>query len=152
MLDGFDPSTIPDAALRQVVQALMNQLEELHAKVQAQAEEIQRLRDENNHLKGQQGKPDIKPNKPARQLSSEAERAVPKPRRKRAKCASLPIDRELVVPLDPSALPVDAQFKGYRRVVVQDIVLTTDTVRLLKAKYYSRSEHRTYVAAPIARI
>jgi transposase IS66 family protein len=148
MLDGFDPSTIQDPALRQVVQSLMNQLEALYAKVQAQAAEIQRLRDENNHLKGEQGKPDIKPNKVAHQLSSEAERAIPKPRRKQAKCARLRIDRELVVPLDHSALPADAQFKGYRRVVVQDIVLTTDTVRLLKAKYYSPSEHRTYVAAP----
>lgn len=148
MLDGFDPSTIQDPALRQVVQALMNHLEQLAAKVRAQADEIQRLRDENNRLKGEQGKPDIKPNKPPRQLSSEAERAVAKPRRKRAKRANLRIDRELVVPLDPSTLPPDAQFKGYRRVVVQDIVLTTDTVRLLKAKYYSPSEHRTYLAAP----
>jgi len=148
MLDSFDPSTIQDPALRQVVQTLMNQLEELHAKVRAQAEEIQRLRDENNHLKGQQGKPDIKPNKPPRQLSSEAERAVPKPRRKRTKRADLRIDRELVVPLDPSTLPADAQFKGYQRAVVQDVVLTSDTVRLLKAKYYSPSEHRTYLASP----
>jgi Transposase IS66 family len=148
MLDGFDPSTIPDPALRQVVQTLMNQLEELHAKLRAQAEEIQRLRDENNRLKGEQGKPDIKPNKAARQVSSEAERAVPKPRRKRGKRANLRIDRELVVRLDPSTLPRDAQFKGYQRIVVQDIVLTSDTVRLLKAKYYSASEHRTYLAPP----
>src|SRR5215211_2347581 len=148
MLDDFDPSTIQDPALRQVVQALMNQLEELHAKVRAQADEIGRLRDENNRLKGEQGKPDIKPNKPARQLSSEAEQAVPKLRRKRAKRADLRIDRELVVPLDPSTLPPDAQFKGYQRVIVQDVVLTTDTVRLLKAKYYSPSEHRTYLASP----
>jgi hypothetical protein len=112
MLENFDPSTIQNPALRQVVQTLMNQLEALYAKVQAQAEEIQRLRDENNRLKGEQGKPDIKPNKPARQLSSEAERAVPKPRRKRAKRASLRIDRELVVPLDRSTLPPDVQFKG----------------------------------------
>ncbi|MDQ5850691.1 MAG: hypothetical protein M3380_01210, partial [Chloroflexota bacterium] len=135
MLDGFDPSAIPDPALRQVVQTLMNQLEALHAKVQVQAAEIQRLRDENNRLKGEQGKPIIKPNTGARQLSSEAERAIPKPRRKRAKCVNLRIDREVVVPLDRSALPADAQFKGYRRVVVQDIVLTTATVRPLKAKY-----------------
>jgi hypothetical protein len=148
MLDGFDPSTIPDPALRQLVQALMNQLEALHAKVRAQADEIQRLRDENNRLKGEQGKPDIKPNKPPRQLSSEAERAVPKPRQKRAKRANLRIDREVVVPLDRSTLPADAQFKGYQPIVVQDVVLTSDTVRLLKAKYYSPSEHRTYLAAP----
>ena len=146
MLDGFDPSTIPDPALRQLVQALMNQLEELHAKVRAQADQIQRLRDENNWLKGEQAKPDIKPNKAPRQLSSEAERTVSKPWQKRAKRANLRIDRELVVPLDQSTLPPDAQFKGYQRVIVQDIVLTTDTVRLLKAKYYSPTEHRTYLA------
>src|SRR3712207_3448958 len=114
MLDGFDPSTIPDPALRQLVQALMNQLEELHAKVRAQADEIGRLRYENNRLKGEQAKPDIRPNKPPRQLSSQAERAIPKPRRKRAKRADLRIDRQLVVPLDPSTLPADAQFKGYQ--------------------------------------
>jgi Transposase IS66 family len=34
------------------------------------------------------------------------------------------------------------------RVVVQDIVLTSDTVRLLKAKYYSPTQQRTYVAPP----
>jgi regulator of replication initiation timing len=76
MLDGFDPSTIPDPALRQLVQALMNQVEELHAKVRAQADEIQRLRDENNRLKGEQGKPDIKPNKPPRQSHSVMVRAA----------------------------------------------------------------------------
>lgn len=52
----------------------MNLVENLHAKVQEQAEEIQRLRDENNRLKGEQGKPDMKPNKPATHLSSEKER------------------------------------------------------------------------------
>ena len=58
---------------------LMNLVENLHAKVQEQAEEMQRLRDENNRLKGEQGKPDIKPNKPARHLSSEKERRESKP-------------------------------------------------------------------------
>src|SRR5215475_12385955 len=63
MLENFDPSTIEDPALRQLVQTLMNQLEELHAKIRAQAEAIQRLRDENNRLKGEQAKPEFKPNK-----------------------------------------------------------------------------------------
>jgi hypothetical protein len=68
MLEDFDPNTIQDEALRQVVISLMNLVETLHAKVQEQAEEIQRLRDENNRLKGEQGRPDIKPNKPATAL------------------------------------------------------------------------------------
>ena len=60
MLNNFDPNLIQDPALHQVVLFLMNQVEELSAKVKSQAEEIQLLRDENNRLKGEQGKPDIK--------------------------------------------------------------------------------------------
>jgi len=37
-------------------------------------------------------------------------------------------------------LPVDAEFKGYEEVVVQDIKLTTDNVLFRKQKYYSPSE------------
>ena len=55
MLENFDPNTIEDEALRHVVLSLMNLVETLHAKVQEQAEEIQRLRDENNRLKGNKG-------------------------------------------------------------------------------------------------
>jgi len=33
-------------------------------------------------------------------------------------------------------LPVDAEFKGYEEVVVQDIKLTTDNVLFRKQKYY----------------
>lgn len=65
MLDGFDPQTIDDEALRRVVLFLMNQVEELAATVRRQADELQRLRDENNRLKGEQGKPHILPNQPA---------------------------------------------------------------------------------------
>lgn len=146
MLENVDPSSIQDVALRQLVQSLMNQVEELAAKVRVQADEIQRLRDENNRLKGEQGKPDIKPTIAPRQVSSEAERAVPKLRQKRAKTPHLRVDRELVVPLDRLTLPADARFKGYQPSIVQDILLTTDTVRLLKAKWYSASERRTYLA------
>jgi hypothetical protein len=43
----------------------MNLVETLSAKVQEQAEEIQRLRDENRRLKGEQVKPTFKPKKQA---------------------------------------------------------------------------------------
>ena len=62
MPDNFDPNLIQDPALRQVVLFLMNQVEALAARVKSQAQEIQRLRDENNRLKSEQAKPDIKPN------------------------------------------------------------------------------------------
>jgi len=39
--------------------------------------------------------------------------------------------------ISPDLLPVDAEFKGYEEVVVQDIKLTTDNVLFRKQKYYS---------------
>jgi regulator of replication initiation timing len=74
MVENFDPNTIEDENLRQVFITLMNLVETLSAKVKEQAEEIQRLRDENNRLKGEQGQPKIKANKAALALSSEKER------------------------------------------------------------------------------
>src|SRR5437764_8639439 len=61
MVEDFDPKSIEDEGVRQVVISLMNLVEQLSAKVAEQAEEIQRLRDENNRLKGEQGKPKILP-------------------------------------------------------------------------------------------
>ena len=53
MVEDFDPTTIEDERLRQVFISLMNLVEHLSVKVAQQAEEIQRLRDENNRLKGE---------------------------------------------------------------------------------------------------
>jgi regulator of replication initiation timing len=114
MFEEFDPTTIEDEGLRQVFLALMNLVETLHAKVQEQAEEIQRLRDENHRLKGEQGKPTIKANKPATALSSEKERRESKPHPKASKQAQIRIDRVEVVQVAPERLPEDARGKRLR--------------------------------------
>lgn len=146
MLEEFDPTTIEDEGLRQVVISLMNLVEQLSAKVQEQAEEIQRLRDENNRLKGEQGKPKIKANKPAPNLSSEKERRESKLHHKANKQAQIRIDRVEVVKVDTCRLPTDARFKGYEEVTVQDIAFRTENIRFRKEKYYSLSNQRTYLA------
>src|SRR5438105_8599916 len=147
MLEDCDPNTIEDEGLRQVVKSLMNLVETLHAKVQEQDEEIQRLRDENNRLKGEQGKPNIKANKASRDLSSEKERRKPKPHRKASKQALIMIDRVEVLKVDPQRLPADAQFKGYEEVIVQDVEFRTENIQFRKEKYYSASHQQTYLAA-----
>ena len=148
MGEDFDPTTIEDEGLRHVVISLMNLVESLSAKVAQQAEEIQRLRDENNRLKGEQGKPNIKPNTKAKaSLSSEEERRESKPHHKASKQANIRIDRVEVVKVDEEHVPADAQFKGYEDVIVQDIAFRTENIRFRKEKYYSPSQKKTYLAA-----
>jgi hypothetical protein len=146
MIENFDPNTIEDENLRHVVITLMNLVENLTAKVQEQAEEIQRLRNENHRLKGEQGKPNIKPKTPTSAFSSEKERRESKAHHKAKKHAQIRIDRVEIVTIDPEQLPDDAQFKGYDDVIVQDVVFRTENVRFRKEKYYSPSHKRTYRA------
>jgi hypothetical protein len=148
MLEDVDPTTIEDERLRQVVISLMNLVEQLSAKVAQQTEEIQRLRDENNRLKGEQGKPNLKATTKAKaSLSSEKERRVSKAHHKANKHAQIRIDRVEVVKVDEEHVPADAQFKGYEDVIVQDIAFRSENIRFRKEKYYSPSQKRTYLAA-----
>src|SRR6266545_474902 len=133
MIEDIDPTTIEDERLRQMVISLMNLVEQLSVKVAQQAEEIQRLRDENNRLKGEQGKPNIKPNsKASTAWSSEKERRMSKPHHKSNKQAQIKIDRVEVVKVKKDHLPADAQFKGYEDVTVQDIDLRTENIQFRK--------------------
>ena len=152
MLANFDPNSIQDIeSARQAIVKLFNLIEDLKQENEQLREENQRLRDENQRLKGEQGKPKIKPNrqrkKPAVQdHSSERERRQPKRRQKRSKIATVRIDREQVLRVDPEQLPADAEFKGYEPVVVQDVKVETDNVRFLKEKYHSPAEGKIYLA------
>ena len=49
--------------------------------------------------------------------------------------------------IDPTHLPPDAVFKGYEDVVVQDVIFRTDNVLFHKEKFYSPSQHQTYLAS-----
>jgi hypothetical protein len=148
MLD-LDPTTITDLdGAREAIRRLLNMVETLSADLSTAQKEIQRLRDENARLKGEQGKPDIKPNKPPdppADHSSEQQRRVPRGRVKRRTNESITIDREVTLEADPATLPDDAEFKGYEAVTVQDITLQTDNVRFYKAKWYSPGQRKTFL-------
>jgi hypothetical protein len=150
MLDNFNPQMIQDVeGARQAIVLLLNLVEELKQDNIAQRAEIQRLRDENNRLKGEQGKPKIKPSKkPTANHSSEEERRPQEPqkRQKRKKIAEVKIDRHEIVAIDKTKLPEDAEFKGYESVVVQDLRIETNNISFQKEKYYSASQKRSYIA------
>ena len=112
-------------------------------------EENQKLRDENNRLKGELGKPDIKASK-KRELkkdhSSEKERKTPQEHSKTSKKETIKVDREEIVFYPHEELPADAEFKGYEEIIVQDILLKTDNVLFRKEKYYSPLLGKTFTA------
>jgi hypothetical protein len=149
MLDNIDLNAIKDENARELIRQLLNLVEKLSADLRDALVEIQRLRDEVNRLKGEQGKPKNKrntPKPPPTNHSSENERHQSRQRHKKGKKAEIQIDREQVVEVDPSVLPKDAKFKGYEDVVVQDIILQTDNILFHKQKYYAASTRKSYLA------
>ena len=149
LLEKLDLNAIQDENARELIRQLLNLVEKLSSDLRDAQIEIQRLRDEVNRLKGEQGKPKSKgntPKPPSTDFSSETERKQPGNRHKKDKINRIQIDREQVIDVDPTVLPKDAQFKGYEKVVVQDILLRTDNILFYKKKYYSASMHKTYLA------
>ena len=119
MPDNFDPTTIEDPVLRQIVIFLLNRDEKQAAQIQALQAENQALRDEINRLKGEQGKPKILPNKKPGNISSEQERRTPHTRPAKHTRHYQTIDRTEVLRLDRDILPKDAIHKGYEEVLVK---------------------------------
>jgi hypothetical protein len=146
----LDLASIADVGARQAIRALLNLVEELAAENRALRLENQRLRDENARLQGGSGRPRIPGGKSAggaTDYSSEQERrSAPKTWQKRGKQDRVRIDRTERLEVDPATLPSDAVFKGYETVVVQDLVLHTDTVAFEQAVWYSPAERRSYRA------
>src|SRR5206468_492788 len=144
---------ITDLPTRRVIQELLNLVETLSAEKRALQADNQRLRDEINRLKGEQGLPDVRPNKrpptvrPAStNHSSEQERHISTPHHKGRKVTTIVIDRTEDCVLDRATLPPDAEFKGYETVIVQDLMLMTDNVAFRKEKWYAPSSGQTYLA------
>ena len=146
----LDLASIADVGARQAIRALLNLVEELTAENRALRAENEQLRDELRRLKGGSGRPKLPAKRSAEgatDYSSEAERrATPKTWQKRGKQDRVRIDRTERLTVDPATLPPDAVFKGYATVVVQDLVLRTDTIAFEQEIWYSPSEHRGYRA------
>lgn len=150
LLEDFNPNQIQDLdGARQATRMLLNLVETLKTENQELREQNQRLRDEINRLKGEQGKPKVKANrkkKGSSDHSSEKERRKPKKWKKSRKLDKIQIDREEELEVPPENLPADAKFKGYEEVTVQDLSIRTDNVLFRKQKYYSPSQHKSYIA------
>jgi hypothetical protein len=144
----LDLASIADVGARRAIRALLGLVEELAGENRALRAENEHLRDELRRLKGGPGRPKIPPGAGgSTDYSSEQERRpAPTGWQKRGKQDRVRIDRTERLTVDPATLPPDAVFKGYETVVVQDLVLRTDTVAFEQAVWYSPVERRSYRA------
>jgi len=133
-------------AVRVILNHLSNLVEALHRENLALKVQIQKLKDEVNRLKGEKGKPDIKPESSTKKSQSFKKKKPKKKWKKRSKLGRVVIDEEKIVKYEGS-LPDDACHKGYRSVVVQDITIKTENIEFKLERYYSPSEGKTYEAS-----
>lgn len=134
-------------AVRALVQHLCNLIEALYKETCALKAENQRLKDEINRLKGEKGKPNIKPKSSGKKDGLNKPKLEPqKEWKKQSKLDKVKIDETKPVRYK-GPLPDDAQHKGYRSVVVQDIIIKTNNIEFKLERYYSPSEGKTYEAS-----
>ncbi len=134
-------------SIRNLIELLLNVIESQSQIIEAQKKEIQSLKDETNRLKGEKGKPKISSNVPEKEeviknLTVEKKKNWSKS----AKKPAIKIDRTEVRHVDKSILPPDAEQKGYRTVIVQNIKFSTDNIEYQLERYYSASEKKIYEA------
>jgi len=150
MLDEIDLSKIEDSETQRLVLKLLDRLESSLHRIDLLQAENQALQDEINRLKGEQGKPAIKPPAPKKDYSSRQHyrRSPKKGKEKGSKNARLrvAITRTEKLVVEQQSLPKDAVFKGYEQVIVQEVIFRPEVICFQKEKFYSPSEQMTYLA------
>lgn len=156
-----ETATIGDPQIKKIFTGLFDLVELLASENEKLTVENQQLKNEVNELKGEQGKPDVKPNKRnATDISSEKERKDGKPgddgkasedsrkkkRNRKPKLPDIKIDREHKCEIDQSTLPSDVINKGFTDTIIVDIKIVTDNVRYRRETYYSPSQGKTFIA------
>lgn len=123
---------LPFSKLKEVLKSLLNYIEDLRVENEKAKDENQRLKDEINRLKGEKGKPDIKPSRKPEESDKEKKRhdsdRLEKRKGKSSKKDKIKITRKRNLSIDKSTLPPDAEYKGLRSVVVQDIKIVLDNI------------------------
>src|SRR5664280_1778733 len=122
-------------------------VEMLSEEIVALKAEIQMLRDEISLLKGEQTKPNIRGSIKNDDISSEKERKQLKPLKNResnSRIDKTEIHNTETCNADRSTLPEDAVFKGYRHVVIRDIIVKPWNTEYLIELFYSPSKNKMY--------
>jgi regulator of replication initiation timing len=100
--------------------------------------EVSELKDRLRKLIGEQEVPKFKPKKDLHHPRPD-KKDRKKNWQKKGKKNDVKIDREERCPIDKETLPSDAEYKGTREVVIQNIIIKTDNVKFQIERWYSPS-------------
>jgi Transposase IS66 family len=139
---------LPFSKLREVLKSLLNYIEDLRVENEKSKALVQRLKDEINRLKGEKGKPDIKPSVKPEESDKEKKKndsgSSEKKNGKSSKKDKIKITRKRHLSINKSALPPDAEYKGTRSVIIQDIKIEADNIEFVIERYYSPSQNKAF--------
>src|SRR5659263_394050 len=145
----INPDEIENKKYSEAFRLLFSIIELQNEKIENLNSENQKLRDENNLLKGEQIKPKINGSKRNDDVSSETERKKlnpPKKRESNSRKDKVEIHNTEIREVDRSTLPEDAVSKGYRYVTIRDIIVKPWNTNYRLEVFYSPSEGKTYTA------
>jgi Transposase IS66 family len=143
----INPDEIEDERYANAFRILFAIVEMFNEENVALKAEIQILRDEINLLKGEQTKPNIRGSIKNDDISSEKERKQLKPLKNResnSRIDKTEVHNTETCNADRSTLPEDAVFKGYRHVVIRDIIVKPWNTEYLIELFYSPSKNKMY--------
>lgn len=131
---------LPLKNMGDVFKTLLNKVDDQENEIMELSSEIQKLRDEVNRLKGEKGKPVIPKNKEDKNGDSDKKDGGSQSGRGKNKNAKeIEIHATKEKDVDKKDLPKDAQYKGSRNVVIQDINFSLNNTKFILHKYYSPS-------------
>ena len=120
------------------IKTLLNKVDDQENKITELSSENQKLKDEINRLKGEKGKPVIAKNKEDKKDPKDKKVDDGKSGRGKNKSAKeIEIHNREEKNVDKKDLPMDAQYKGTRDVVIQDINFNLNNTKFIIHKYYS---------------
>ena len=136
---GFSRETLQSLDRETLIRTILN----LQETIRDLTASVQELKDELRRLRGEKGRPGIKPSVP----DEPAEGKNRKTGLWRKSGKTITVTRRERLAIDQRILPQDAVFKGTRKILIQDIKILTDNVEFEIERYYSPSEKKTYEAS-----
>lgn len=140
----------PTGPLGRGLQRLIALVEDLLTEHQRLRDELQETRDELNRLKGEQGKPTVRPGRRPRETSDRSSsRDLDPPARQRPRRRAVPpapTQRVEERTVDRATVPPDVQKAGHRVVRVRHLRIVAEDILFRCERVYSPSTGRTYQA------